>query len=143
MKNKTLATYLSLLLGTWGAHRFYLKGLADKWGWLHILASSIGLYGMRRMVVLGQDDRFAWALMPLFGASLAVACLSSIVFGLMDKTKWNANYNPAAASDAAAGDSSGLGIFAVIVALLIGATALMSVIAFTGQRYFESVLKTV
>jgi hypothetical protein len=61
---------------------------------------------------------------------------------LMDKAKWNAAYNPAAPSDTAAGDSSGLGIFAVVLALLLGATALMSVVAFTGQRYFEYVLKT-
>ena len=142
LKNKTLTAYLALLFGTLGAHRFYLKGLADKWGWLHALASGIGLYGIRRMVTLGQDDRLAWLLMPFWGASLAAACLSAIVFGLMDKAKWNAAYNPTAPSDADAGNSSGLGIFAVILALLLGATALMSVIAFTGQRYFEYVLKT-
>jgi hypothetical protein len=142
LKNKTLTTYLALIFGTLGAHRFYLKGLADKWGWLHLLATSTGLYGIRRMMVLGQDDRLAWLLMPFWGASLAAACLSAIVFGLMDKAKWNATYNPAAPADTAAGDSSGLGIFAVILALLLGATALMSVIAFTGQRYFEYVLKT-
>jgi hypothetical protein len=60
----------------------------------------------------------------------------------MEKTKWNAAYNPSVASDASAGNSTGLGIFAVILALLLGATALMSVIAFTGQRYFEATLKT-
>jgi hypothetical protein len=142
-KNKTLTAYLALLFGTLGAHRFYLKGLADKWGWLQILASGIGLYGIRRMMALGQDDRLAWLLMPFWGASLAAACLSAIVFGLMDKAKWNAAYNPTAPSDNAAGNSSGFGIFAVILALLLGATALMSVIAFTGQRYFEYLLKSV
>ncbi len=142
LKNKTLTAYLALLFGTLGAHRFYLKGLADKWGWLHIFVTGVGLYGIRRMVTLGQDDRLAWLLMPFWGASLAAACLSAIVFGLMDKAKWNAAYNRSASSDADAGNSSGLGIFAVILALLLGATALMSVIAFTGQRYFEYVLKT-
>jgi hypothetical protein len=81
-------------------------------------------------------------LVPFWGASLAAACLAAIVFGLMDKAKWNTAYNPTAPSDTAAGNSSGLGIFAVILALLLGATALMSVIAFTGQRYFEYALKT-
>ncbi len=141
MKNKTLAAYLALLFGCIGTHRFYLKGLADKWGWLHLLASSIGLYGIRRVMVFGQDDRLAWVLVPFFGASLAAACLAAIVFGLMDKTKWNAAYNPSASSEATAGNSSGLGIFAVILALLLGATALISAIAFTGQRYFEATLK--
>jgi hypothetical protein len=142
MKNKTLTAYLALLFGTLGVHRFYLKGLADKWGWLQILASGIGLYGVRRVMTLGQDDRLSWVLVPFWGASLAAACLAAIVFGLMDKTKWNAAYNPSAPSDTAAGNSSGLGIFSVILALLLGATALMSVIAFTGQRYFEYALKT-
>jgi hypothetical protein len=142
LKNKTLTTYLALLFGMLGAHRFYLKGLADKWGWLHILASGIGLYGVRRVMVFGQDDRLAWVLVPFWGASLAAACLAAIIFGLMEKTKWNAAYNPSVSSDASAGNSTGLGIFAVILALLLGATALMSVIAFTGQRYFEATLKT-
>jgi hypothetical protein len=141
-KNKTLTAYLALLFGTLGAHRFYLKGLSDNWGWLQIFTSGIGLYGVRRVMTLGQDDRLSWVLVPFLGASLAAACLAAIVFGLMDKAKWNAAYNPAAPSDTAAGDSSGLGIFAVVLALLLGATALMSVVAFTGQRYFEYVLKT-
>lgn len=142
MKNKTLAAYLALLFGVAGVHRFYLKGLADKWGWLQIFASSIGLYGVWRVMAFGQDDRLAWALVPFFGASLAAACLAAIVFGLMDKIKWNMAYNPLAANEASAGNSSGLGIFAVVLALLLGATASMSVIAFTGQRYFEYVLKS-
>ena len=140
-KNKTLAAYLALLFGCIGVHRFYLKGVADKWGWLHIFASSIGLYGVRRMMMLGQDDRLAWVLVPFLGASLTAACLAAIVFGLTDKAKWNTTYNPTAPIDVPAGNSSGLGIFAVILALLLGATALMSVIAFTGQRYFEYGLK--
>ncbi len=141
LKNKTLTAYLALLLGALGVHRFYLKGLADKWGWLHLFASSMGLYGVRRVLAFGQDDRLAWVLVPFWGASLAAACLAAIVCGLMDKAKWNATYNPAASSEAASGNSSGLGIFAAILALLLGATALMSVIAYTGQRYFESALK--
>lgn len=142
LKSKTLATYLALLLGCIGAHRFYLKTISDKWGWMHLLASSMGAYGVRRIMVFGQDDRLAWVLVPFLGASLAAACLAAIIFGLMEKTKWNATYNPSVSSDASAGNSTGLGIFAVILALLLGATALMSVIAFTGQRYFEATLKT-
>ncbi len=143
MKIKTVAAYLALLFGALGAHRFYLKGISDKWGWLHLVASVIGLVGVRRIMALGQDDRLSWLLTPFLGASLAAACLSAIVFGLMDKAKWNALYNPATSSDNAAGNSSGLGVLAVILALLIGATALMSVVAFGSQRYFEYTLKAI
>ena len=34
-KNKTFTALLSFLLGMLGVHRFYLHGLADRWGWLH------------------------------------------------------------------------------------------------------------
>ncbi len=37
-KSKTLATFLALLLGFAGLHRFYLHGLGDRWGWLHALS---------------------------------------------------------------------------------------------------------
>jgi TM2 domain-containing membrane protein YozV len=143
IKNKTTATYLALFLGLFGAHRFYLKGFSDIWGWLQIVVSVIGLVGMRRVWALGQDDQLAWALVPFFGFSLFAAGLAAIVIGLTDKAKWNAAYNPSESEGHAAGASSGVTIFGVIMALLLGATALMSSIAFTGQRYFEHAMKAV
>ncbi len=150
LKNKTIATYFALILGVFGMHRFYLKGLGDKWGWLQLTISAVGLVGMRRIWALGQDDRLAWALVPFFGLSLFAACLAAIVFGLMPEGKWNAAYNtPPPESHGAggssrvnAGVSTGLTIFGVILALLLGTTALMSTIAYSGQKYFEAVLKT-
>jgi TM2 domain len=145
MKNKTLATYLALTLGIFGAHRFYLKGLSDKWGWLQLAVTAIGLVGMRRIWALGHDDRLAWVLVPLVGFSLFAACLAAIVFGLASEAKWHAAYNAKPlenhASGGSSGATSGLTIFGVIMALLLGTTALMSAIAFTGQRFFEAMLK--
>ena len=43
-KNKTLATLLAFLLGGVGAHRFYLRGASDTWGWLH--ACSVPVIGL-------------------------------------------------------------------------------------------------
>ncbi len=137
MKNKTHSVYLALLLGTCGAHRFYLKGVRDLWAWVYLLATALGLYGVSRMMRLGHDDRLAWVLMPLFGVSLFAACLAAIVNGLCSQAKWNERYNADAPLGHSAGASVGITIFGVIVALLVGATALMSAIAFTGQRYFE------
>jgi len=143
MKNKTLAAYLALFLGLFGAHRFYLKDWRDLWGWLHIVATAIGLVGMRRTWALGQDDPLAWLLMPLLGLSIFSACLAAMIYGLASQARWNGAYNPDAPDNARAGGTSGMTIFAVILALLLGATALMSAIAFAGQRYFEYSLKSV
>jgi TM2 domain-containing membrane protein YozV len=147
LKHKTLSTYLALFLGTLGAHRFYLRGFGDIWGWLQASVTALGLIGMRRIWVLGQDDQLAWVLVPLFGFSLFAACLAAIVFGLMQEAKWNAAYNEHRLEDQSpcglAGSSTGTTIFGVILALLLGTTALMSAIAFTGQRFFEYSLKAV
>ena len=135
MKNKTLTVYLALFLGSLGAHRLYLKGWRDFGFWLHLVATALGLIGFRRAFALGQDDQLSWALAPFLGISLFAACLAAIVYGLMQEAKWHKAYK-------GDGASSGTTVFGVILALLLGATALMSAIAFAGQRYFEYALKT-
>ncbi len=60
-RSKTLATWLAFVAGSLGLHRFYLHGLRDGWGWLHVPPTLLGLYGVERMLELGQDDRLAWA----------------------------------------------------------------------------------
>ncbi len=147
MKNKTLTVYLALFLGVLGAHRFYLKGFRDVGGWLQIIVSAIGFVGMRRIWALGQDDHLSWVLVPFFGLSLFAACLAAIIHGLMLEAKWNKAYNGNISASLTgytlAGSTSGTTIFGVILSLLLGATALMSSIAFTGQRFFEYSLKSI
>ena len=70
-RSKTLATWLALLGGTLGLHRFYLHGWRDQLGWLHPLPTLLGLVGVQRMRALGQDDRLAWLLIPLLGLMLS------------------------------------------------------------------------
>ena len=43
MKNKTLATWLTLLLGAFGLHRFYLHGTRDAIAWVMAAAAGLGL----------------------------------------------------------------------------------------------------
>ena len=137
-KSKTLATWLALLGGLVGAHRFYLHGWRDGLAWLHPLLSAIGLVGMVRMQNLGQDDHAAWLLIPLFGLMVAVAMLSTIVLGLTPDERWATRW---AALDAGAGQAmqtTGWGpVVAVVVALLLGGAALMGTLAFAGQMFFE------
>ncbi len=135
LKNKTLTVYLALFFGIFGAHRLYLKGWLDVGFWLHLVATALGMIGFRRAFALGQDDKLSWALAPFLGMSLFAACLAAIVYGLMQEAKWHKAYK-------GDGVSSGTTVFGVILALLLGATALMSAIAFAGQRYFEYALKT-
>ena len=49
-RSKTLATWLAFLTGSLGLHRFYLHGLRDAWGWLHLPPTLLGLYGVSRML---------------------------------------------------------------------------------------------
>lgn len=132
-RSKTLATWLALLGGSFGLHRFYLNGLRDAWGWLHPPLAVLGLYGVQRVHEFGQDDHLSWVLIPLLGSILAGSMLMAIVYGLTSDEAWNARHNPA-------GRASRSGWAAVIgaaLALLIGAGVLMATIAFSGQRFFE------
>lgn len=133
-RSKTLATWLAFIAGSLGLHRFYLHGLRDAWGWLHVPPTLLGLYGVERMLELGQDDRLAWALIPLLGLALAASMLAAIVYGLTPDERWNARYNAGASSQ----PSGWLAVFGVVGALFVGATVLIATIAFSGQRYFES-----
>ena len=132
-KSKTLATWLALLGGSAGLHRFYLHGLSDAWGWLHPVPALLGLYGVQRALTIGQDDTVSWALIPLLGLTLSASMLTAIIYGLTSDEKWNARFNPANP-----GLHSGwLAVIGVVVALLMGTAVLMATIAFSSQRFFE------
>ncbi|HEX6703540.1 MAG TPA: hypothetical protein VF169_02165 [Albitalea sp.] len=133
MKSKTLATWIALIGGSLGLHRFYLFGFRDWAGWLHPAPTLLGLYGVQRVLDFGQDDRLSWALIPLLGVSVSAAMLAAIVYGLTPDQKWDRRFNgPGRASH------SGWGaVMGVVLALLLGAGVLMATIAFSGQRFFE------
>jgi hypothetical protein len=135
-KHKGVATWLALVVGVLGLHRFYLHGLTDRWGWLFPAPTLLGVVGVQRMGQLGQDDRLAWVLIPLLGVSVVAALLSGIVYGLTSDERWNARFN----SGRAASTGGWLAIIGVVLCLLIGGTALMATIAFSAQRYFEAQL---
>lgn len=137
MKNKTTAAWLAFFGGPLGLHRFYLKGMGDLLGWLLPLPTALGLYGVERVQQFGVDDQWSWVLIPLLGFTIAGCALTTIVYGLMTPEKWNARFNANLSLEAKPGQTNWLTIGAIVVALLIGTTALMSSIAFSFQRYFE------
>ena len=132
-RSKTLATWLACIAGAFGAHRFYLHGPRDLLAWLHPWPTLAGLYGIHRVQSLGQDDHLSWLLLPLLGLMVAQACLFAIVYGLTPDARWDARHNAGGPAH-----PTGWGpVLGVIAALMIGATALMATIAFSGQRFFE------
>ncbi len=137
IKNKTLAAWLAFLGGPIGLHRFYLFGFSDWLGWVWAIPSAVGWYGVQRVQQFGVDDHWSWVLIPFLGMSIAASALNAIVYGLMDKERWNTRFNPTGPAQASAGQTRWLTICAIVCALLIGTTSLMASLAFGFQRYFE------
>lgn len=133
-KSKTLATWIALIGGSLGLHRFYLHGLRDPWAWLFPWPTLLGIYGVQRARWLGLDDPLAWLLIPLLGLMLAATMLHAIVIGLTHADAWNARFN----AGSQAPESGWLTVIGVIFALAFGAAALMATLAFSAQRYFET-----
>ncbi len=132
-KSKLIATWAALIGGSLGLHRFYLHGWRDVWGWCSVPPTLLGLVGLLRARQIGLDDHLSWLLLPLLGLTLAAAMLAAIVYGLTPDEQWNARFNPAGP----ASRTGGLTILGVILALALGAAALMATLAFSAQRFFE------
>jgi tellurite resistance protein TehA-like permease len=137
MKNKSTAVWLTLILGLTGLHRLYLFKRFDAISWMLLLPTLIGAYGLLRAHQIGLEDHLSWLLIPWIGLSAAASSLMAIVYGLMETEKWNVRYNPGSPSEGAPGTSGWLTIVGVVIALMLGATALLSSLAFSLQRYFE------
>jgi hypothetical protein len=132
-RSKAWATWIALLLGSLGVHRWYLHGRRDPWAWLFAPPTLLGLWGAQRMSQLGQDDRLAWVLVPMLGLMLSLAMLTAIVYGLTPDEKWDARFN----GGQPVTRSGWVVVIGVIVALMVGAAVLLGTIAFAGQRFFE------
>jgi hypothetical protein len=127
-KNKTFATLLAAVLGGIGVHRFYLRGINDRWGWLH--ASAIIVCGIINGAAPGVDPFYK--LLPLF-LSILIACLEALVLGLMPDEKWDAAFNAGSGRQSA----SRWPLACVLVAtLMLGAFALIATIS----RLFDLML---
>jgi len=137
MKNKTIAVWLTLLLGSLGLHRRYLLGRFDTLGLLLPIPTLLGCYGVLRARSIGLDDQWSWVLIPLLGFTLAGCALTAIVYGLMPAAQWNQKFNPRSPEDASAGSSHWLTVLGLGAALMLGTTVLMASLAFSIQRYFE------
>lgn len=104
-KNKTLCTLLAMLLGGFGAHRFYLYGKKDIWAWIHIL---------------------------LFPLSIFAGFIAALIIGLTPDEKWDAKHNVNSGKNS---DSNWIVVVLVILTFAIGTTALIASIARVTDLY--------
>ena len=88
---------------------------------------------MRCACTTWQDDHAAWLLIPLLGLMLVVGMGSAIGIGLTPGDQWAARHNP----DHPVRPTNWGTVIGMVIALLLGGTVLMGVIAFGGQKYFE------
>lgn len=132
-KNKTFATLLASVLGGVGAHRFYLFGKKDPWGWAHLAAVPCALFLM--WLKPGQPLLFLAA--PLV-ISILATLIEALVIGLTSDEKWDAKHNPNSGLQSESGWP-----LAILLVLTLGGGAIAAIAAiartfdllFTGGAY--------
>jgi TM2 domain-containing membrane protein YozV len=134
-RSKTLTAALAFFFGSLGAHRFYLYGARDLFGWAHIVGTLIGVPGFLLLMATERASILGWVLVAPGAISLLAAFLAAIVYGLRPDEKWDAQFNAHTERESESGWTV---IFVVIFSLLIGAFLLMTGLALTFQTYFES-----
>ncbi|HZZ14071.1 MAG TPA: NINE protein [Paraburkholderia sp.] len=133
-RSKTITAALAFFFGSLGAHRFYLYGLRDIYGWAHLLGTLIGIPGVLLLVASERASMPGWGLAFIGAVSLLAAFLAAIVYGLRPDEKWDAQFNALTQRKSRTGWTV---IFVVIFSLLIGAFLLMTALAISFQTYFE------
>jgi hypothetical protein len=61
-RSKTLTAALAFLVGSLGAHRFYLFGKRDPYGWAHVLGTLMGIPGVMLLVASERASILGWML---------------------------------------------------------------------------------
>lgn len=133
-RSKLLTVALAFLFGSLGAHRFYLGGLRDQYGWLHLLAMLAGMVGVASMAADAGSPALNWTFAVAGGTSVIGAFLAAIIYGLRPDDKWDARFNP----NGTPTRSGWPVVILVILSLLIGTGLLMAGLAISFQTFFES-----
>ncbi|MDQ1834192.1 NINE protein [Massilia scottii] len=87
-KNKTFASFLALILGAVGAHRFYLRGSLDKLGLLHLASLPVAglVYG------LAPEANWFFKVLPLVLSGI-IGFIEALMIGLTPDEKFDAGFN--------------------------------------------------
>ncbi|RBA23068.1 NINE protein [Herminiimonas fonticola] len=121
-KNKTLGTLLATLFGGLGAHRFYLYGKKDYWGWLSVLAFILLSFAI--IIRLPQALFITFLILAII--SFFAGLIGALVIGLTPDEKWGAQFNTHSGRSS---DSGWTVILLVIITFALGSTALIATIA--------------
>jgi len=125
-RRKSLAALLAFLLGAVGAHRIYLG--RPRW-WLPLAVTALTLpllFGVRNWY---QSPAFFLLMVPVLAGFI-----EALVLALMPDGKFDARYNAGVDRRNASGWDA---VLVAIATLMIGATALMTVLALLLQTIFE------
>jgi hypothetical protein len=122
-KIKTLTTFLAVFLGGIGAHRFYLHGFRDRFGWLHVITLPISLLAM---TVWPDEPKLFTAC--LFVISILAGMLQALAIGLTPDEKWDFRYNSLSGKQS---DSGWTVVLLVVFSLTVGATGVIAALART------------
>lgn len=131
-KNKTLATLLALILGTVGAHRFYLYGKHDIYAWVHTSSALITTF-----LILTSTKHIFIKISPLLISALA-GFITALINGLTSDEKWDQTHNNTSKTRSDSNWQLGL---LLVITMIIGSTTLIATIArlfdllFTGGAY--------
>ncbi|HEY0063974.1 MAG TPA: NINE protein [Telluria sp.] len=120
-KNKTFATFLALLAGGLGAHRFYLRGSLDKIGLMHV--ASVPIAGLV-IGLMPQANEF-YKLLPVV-LSFVVGYLETLILGVMTDEKFDAAFN---AGSGKKSDTGRLIAVLLVATMLVGTTTLILTMA--------------
>ncbi|MDY7579837.1 NINE protein [Herbaspirillum sp. RTI4] len=127
-KNKTLTTFLASLLGGVGAHRFYLHGFKDAFGWLHVALAALSLLLLTAL----PEQQPMFMSMPL-ALSVLSGFLEALVLGLTPDDKWDARYN---ANTGKHSESHWILALILVLTVGVGAFALIATIARCFDLFF-------
>jgi TM2 domain-containing membrane protein YozV len=70
---------LAFFFGSLGAHRFYLYGMCDVYGWAHLVFTLLGIPGVLLLMASERASTLGWVLAVPGAISLFAAFLAAIV----------------------------------------------------------------
>jgi len=116
-KNKTLATFLASTLGGLGAHRFYLHGMKDGWGWFHFFSAPLSIF----LIALNQQTAPFFLAAP-FMMSVLIGFIEAMSLGLTPDEKWDARHNRHSTRTSSSG-----WFIAILLVLTVGIGATLAI----------------
>lgn len=89
-KSKTVASLLSVAVGSLGFHRLYLHGRKDLWAWIYLCTTAVYI-GI--VAIDWRNGSLSTSVPVLFPLPVFIAAIEALVIGLTDDMKWDRKHN--------------------------------------------------